>query len=72
MSQSRKMSAVESAANVAIGYSIAVASQMVLFPLFGLEVTFQNHLVLGGFFTAVSLVRSYTVRRLFNHFGEKI
>lgn len=66
MSQSRAMSAVESVANVAIGYGVAVASQIAIFPLFGVHLPLADNLVIGGYFTAISLVRSYAVRRLFN------
>lgn len=66
MSQSRKMSMVESFANVAIGYGIAVAAQLVIFPVFGINVPLQSNLLIGAFFTVVSLVRSYVLRRVFN------
>ncbi len=39
MKQSRTMSLVEAFANVAIGYGIAVISQILVFPLFGLSTT---------------------------------
>lgn len=60
------MSAVESVANVAIGYGVAVLAQVAIFPLFGLEVRLSDNLAIGGLFTLVSLARSYMVRRLFN------
>lgn len=66
MRQSRRMSAVESVANVAVGYGIAVATQVVVFPLFDIAVSGGDHLAIGAIFTAVSLVRSYALRRLFN------
>lgn len=66
MSQSRKMSMVESFANVAIGYGIAVAAQIIIFPVFDIHVPLQSNLLIGAFFTVVSLVRSYVLRRLFN------
>ena len=66
MTQSRRMSAVESLANVAIGYGVAVASQVVLFPAFGVNLPLSDNLLLGGYFTLISLARSYVVRRLFN------
>ena len=65
VSQSRRMSLVESVANVAIGYGVAVATQIVLFPLFGIEIALADNLAIGAIFTAVSIVRSYAVRRLF-------
>ena len=65
MKQSRRMSLVESLFNVAIGYVVAVATQIAVFPLFGLEVSLSENLAIGGLFTVVSIVRSYAVRRLF-------
>lgn len=66
MTQTRTMSAVESVANVAVGYGIAVATQVVVFPLFGLHASLVDNLAIGAVFTVVSLVRSYLLRRIFN------
>lgn len=66
MSQTRTMSAVESVANVAVGYGIAVATQAAVFPLFGIHATAADHLAIGAIFTVVSLARSYLLRRIFN------
>jgi hypothetical protein len=60
------MSAVESVANVAIGYGVAVATQAAVFPLFGIYASVGDHLAIGALFTLVSLARSYLLRRLFN------
>ncbi len=65
MRQSRLMSLVEALASVAVGYGVAVVTQMLVFPLFGLETTLQANLAIGLIFTAVSLVRSYLLRRAF-------
>ena len=65
MRQSRRMSLLESLTNVAIGYGVAVATQIAVFPLFGLEVSLSDNLAIGGLFTLVSIARSYAVRRLF-------
>lgn len=64
--QSRAMSLVEAFANVAVGYGVAVATQTIVFPWFGLHATLDQNLALGMIFTIVSLVRSYVLRRLFN------
>lgn len=66
MSQSRTHSAIEAVTNVAIGYLVALAGQIVVFPLVGVEASMGQNLVIGAAFTAISLVRSYGVRRLFN------
>jgi hypothetical protein len=65
MKQSRLMSLVESLVNVLVGYGVAVATQMLVFPLFGLTVTVTENLLIGLIFTAVSIVRSYALRRTF-------
>lgn len=65
MKQSRLMSMVESLANVLVGYVVAVVTQMAVFPLFGLAVTVTENLLIGLIFTAVSIVRSYVLRRSF-------
>lgn len=64
--QSRSSSAVEAFANVAIGYGIAIATQIAVFPLFDVHVPLSSNAAIGAIFTAVSLVRSYALRRLFN------
>lgn len=66
MSQSRRMSAVESVANVLVGYGVAVTAQVLVFPLFGLHASLGDNLAIGAVFTVVSLARSYTLRRVFN------
>ena len=65
MKQSRLMSMVESLAHVLVGYVVAVVTQMAVFPLFGLAVTVTENLLIGLIFTAVSIVRSYALRRGF-------
>lgn len=63
--QSRRMSLIEAVTNVALGYVLAVATQMLVFPWFGLHASLGDNLVLGAVFTAISLVRSYALRRFF-------
>jgi hypothetical protein len=65
MSQSRLMSLVEAVANVIVGFGVAVATQMAVFPMFGLHASFTENLAIGAVFTLASILRSYTLRRLF-------
>ena len=65
MKQSRRMSVVEALTNVAVGYGIAVLTQIALFPIFGLHVSLADNLVIGLVFTTVSLGRGYALRRVF-------
>ncbi|MGL4223860.1 MAG: DUF7220 family protein [Vibrio sp.] len=64
--QSKKQSFFESVCNVVIGYVIALLSQLVIFPLFGVHLPLSDNLLIGAFFTLISIVRSYSLRRLFN------
>ena len=66
--QSRIQSFIEAWANVAIGYFVALAAQMIVFPLYDIEVTLTQNIQIGLIFTAVSVARSYAIRRLFNRY----
>ena len=66
MNQSRVASLAESAMNVLIGYGVALASQLVIFPMFGIHLPLSDNLAIGAWFTLISLVRSYAIRRWFN------
>jgi len=70
MKQSRAMSFIEAIANVVIGYILAVGTQMLVFPWFGLSPVFFDALGIGAVFTSVSLLRSYALRRLFIAIGR--
>ncbi|SUS05535.1 conserved hypothetical protein [uncultured Defluviicoccus sp.] len=63
--QSRRMSLVEALVNIAVGYAVAVAMQILAFPLFGLDASLEENLALGVLFTVASLCRSYVLRRIF-------
>jgi len=65
--QSRRMSLIESCANVAVGYLVALAAQLVVFPALGIAVSLGQNLLIGLIFTGVSIARSYAMRRLFNY-----
>lgn len=66
MRQSRLESLIEAGMNVAIGYGVALLSQLAIFPMFGIYVPFSTNLWIGAWFTAISLARSYIIRRWFN------
>lgn len=65
MIQSRRMSMIEAATNVIVGYALAVATQIIVFPWFGIETGLAEHLSIGLAFVGVSLARGYMLRRLF-------
>lgn len=65
MKQSRLMSLIEAITNVIVGYGVAVVTQILIFPIFGLHTTLAQNLQLGLLFTGVSIIRSFLLRRLF-------
>jgi hypothetical protein len=67
MKQTRLMSLAESIANVVVGYALAlaIATQLVVFPVFDIEAALGEHLAIGLAFVGVSLARGYLLRRLF-------
>ncbi|EME71013.1 hypothetical protein H261_05489 [Paramagnetospirillum caucaseum] len=69
MRQSRRMSLTEAITNVVIGYILAVATQVAVFPLFGIRIAISDDLLIGLMFLVVSLVRSYVLRRAFERLG---
>ena len=69
--QTRLMSLVESVTNIFVGYAVAVITQLLVFPLFGLAASLSDNLIIGLIFTAVSLGRSYALRRLFNRLQRR-
>lgn len=64
--QTRTQSLMESIINILIGYIVAVLSQVAIFPIFGINVPLSDNLLIGAYFTLISLIRSYAVRRYFN------
>ena len=66
MTQTKTQSAVESVANVAIGYGVSLAANAAILPLFGITISTADNLAIGAIYTAISIVRSYCVRRAFN------
>jgi divalent metal cation (Fe/Co/Zn/Cd) transporter len=64
--QSKKHSFYESIMNVAIGYFISMAAQLIIFPLYDIHISLSSNLTIGLWFTVVSIVRSYFLRRYFN------
>ncbi len=71
MTQSRRHSAIESITNVAVGYFVALATQLIVFPLLGVPVRLSQNIAIGVIFTAVSLARSYCLRRIFNRWHRR-
>ena len=69
--QTRLQSFIESCINVAIGYGVALLSQILVFPLFGIHIPLSSNIAIGAIFTVISIARSYAVRRVFNKLHAK-
>ncbi len=65
--QTKLQSFIESLTNILIGYFTALFSQFLIFPLFNIDIPIQDNLLIGLYFTLISLVRSYLIRRYFNN-----
>ena len=68
MSQSRTMSLVESTTNIGVGLLVSWTITWTLLPLWGFIPSMSEAVEISVLFTVVSLLRSYTLRRLFNRY----
>ena len=64
--QSRVESFIEASVNILIGFGVALLAQIVIFPVFDIHIEMWENLSIAAFFTVISLVRSYLLRRYFN------
>ena len=65
MSQSRRMSLIETVTSIAIGFAVSVVLTAVVMPAYGHAVTLGDNLQITGIFTVASIARGYLVRRAF-------
>lgn len=65
--QSATFSWIEVAASTAIGFKVALIAQLVLFPLYGIHASMGTQVELTWWFTVISVIRGFAVRRLFEH-----
>jgi len=72
VSQPRRHSVFEAVANVAVGYGVGLLGQVIVFPLVGVQASIAQNLSISVAFTAVSLVRSYVLRRAFNRLQRHV
>jgi len=68
--QPKKYSIIESISNVCIGYGVALLSQIIIFPFFGIDISLKSNIFIGIWFTVISIIRSYIMRRVFNRINK--
>lgn len=66
--QSRSASLFEAVTNVVFGFLLAFVVQGIVYPLLGIVTTAQDNLLIAALFTALSIARSFLVRRAFESF----
>lgn len=64
--QSRLESLVEAVVNILLGFGINFTANLIVLPYFGFDLTPTDAFGIGLVFTAISLARSYLIRRWFN------
>jgi len=65
MTQTKKKSLIESTAQTVIGLATSILIQIILYPIMGIPVTLFQNVVITAVFFAVSIIRGYFVRRIF-------
>lgn len=63
--QTKTNSFIESLTNVAIGYGVALMSQILVFPIYDIHIPLSTNIAIGAWFTVISIARSYVIRRWF-------
>ena len=64
--QSKRQSLIETLTSVFVGWLIGVILNMLVLPLFDYNVSLTDGVLISIIFTAVSVIRSYIIRRWFN------
>ncbi|EGV44405.1 hypothetical protein BZARG_765 [Bizionia argentinensis JUB59] len=64
--QTKKQSLTESLSNTAVGFGVSYASTFLIFPLLGIATNAGTNLIIVIYFTIISILRGYAIRRFFN------
>lgn len=63
--QRKRTSLVEAVINWLVGAGLAIGTQILIYPLFGIYVGLLETIEIAAFFMAISVVRQYFLRRFF-------
>ena len=69
--QSRSMSMIEVGVNVGLGLVVSFISQVLIFSAYDVHLSLNQNLTVTLYFTAISIVRGYALRRFFNYKNNK-
>ncbi len=64
--QNKFQSLLESFTTVISGFFVALAVQLLIFPLYDIEITLFQNIQIVMIFTVTSIIRIYFIRRFFN------
>ena len=64
--QTKRQTLIETLTSVFVGWLIGVILNMLVLPLFDYNVSLTDGVLISIIFTAVSVIRSYIIRRWFN------
>lgn len=66
MKQSKFQSLIESFTTVISGFFVALIVQLLIFPLYDIEITLFENIQIVMILTVTSIIRVYVIRRFFN------
>jgi membrane protein implicated in regulation of membrane protease activity len=67
MEQSRLVSLIETLLNTLVGFAVSFLGWPIAAALTGLEYSHGQHWAMVAFFTMLSVMRGYAIRRMFNN-----
>jgi hypothetical protein len=66
MKQSKRQSMYETIISTMIVFVVSLISVVVIFPVFDIHTSFGTDFIITVYFTVISILRGYFVRRYFN------
>jgi len=69
--QTKLWSMIEQVSSTAIGFLVALVTQIVVFPLFDITTTFGDNFLIASIFTFVSIIRNHA-RNLISNSGSSV
>lgn len=68
--QSKRLTAIEAATMAVVGYLASVFGQMLIFWFFDLPFSLARCIWIGAFFSVVSFIKNFIIRRIFTKLQE--